>query len=73
MSTAMNTRLALLEAIETLPEERISQIADYVEFIRQQEELRKRNSVDAMEAAERGKLKTFGTVEEMFASLHADN
>jgi hypothetical protein len=39
-------------------------------------EERRRNwqvTVEAMEAARRGDLKTYGTVEDMFAALHADD
>jgi hypothetical protein len=57
----MNARASLIETIESLPDDRIAQIADYVEFIRQREEVRQRNwqtTVEAIEAARRGKLET---------------
>ncbi len=36
----MNARAALIEKIASLPDERIAEINDFVEFIRQREELR---------------------------------
>jgi hypothetical protein len=36
----MNARAALIEKIASLPDERIAEIEDFVEFIRQREELR---------------------------------
>jgi Protein of unknown function (DUF2281) len=72
----MNARATLIETIESLPDDRIAQIADYVEFIRQREEERKRNwqtTVEAIEAARRGELKTVGDIKGLFDDLHSDD
>jgi hypothetical protein len=71
----MNARASLIETIESLPDDRIAQIADYVEFIRQREEERKRNwqtTVEAIEAARRGELETVDGVDGLMAWLHED-
>jgi hypothetical protein len=36
----MNTRASLIEKIEALPDDRIAEIEDFVDFIRQREEAR---------------------------------
>jgi hypothetical protein len=72
----MNARARLLEAIETLSEERIAQILEYAKLIRDQEELRKRNwqvTVEAMEAARRGEHVKVDGIEGLMAYLHADD
>jgi hypothetical protein len=70
----MNAK-TLVEQIEALPDDRQREIADFVAFIRQQEERRQRNwqvTVEAMEAARRGEVKSFATIEDLVADLHAD-
>ena len=64
------------EQIAALPEERIAEIEDFVDFIRQREEQRVRNwqtTVEAMQAAERGELVTVGDIDGLLADLHADD
>jgi hypothetical protein len=71
----MNAR-TLIEKIEALPEERQREIADFIEFIRLQEERRQRNwqvTVEAMEAVRRGEVVHVGDVAGLMASLHADD
>jgi hypothetical protein len=73
----MNARTAaILEKIEALPDQRIAEIEDFVDFIRQREEQRAKNwqvTLDAMQEGERGEVKSFATVEDLMADLHADD
>ncbi len=72
----MNARATLFEKIAALPEERIAEIEDFVDFIFQREERRIRNwqtTVEAMQAAERGELVTVGDIDGLLVDLHADD
>jgi hypothetical protein len=70
----MNAR-TLIEKIEALPDERKAEVERYVDLIRDQEELRRRNwqvTVEVMEAARRGEVATVDGVGGLMAYLHAD-
>jgi hypothetical protein len=76
----MNARASLKEIVEALPDDLsddgVAKIADYIKLVRDQEELRRRNwqvTVEAMEAARRGKLVTFDSVDALMADLAADD
>jgi hypothetical protein len=72
----MNARATLFEKIAALPEERIAEIEDFVDFIFQREEQRIRNwqtTIEAMQAAERGELVTVGNIDGLLVDLHADD
>ena len=54
----------------------LAEIDNILNAMLRHEEQRAKNwqtTVEAMEAARRGELKTYGTVEEMFADLHAND
>jgi hypothetical protein len=72
----MNARATLFEKIAALPEERIAEIEDFVDFIFEREEQRIRNwqtTEEAMQAAERGELVTVGDIDGLLVDLHADD
>jgi hypothetical protein len=72
----MNARTTLFEKIAALPEERIAEIEDFVDFIFEREEQRIRNwqtTEEAMQAAERGELVTVGDIDGLLVDLHADD
>jgi hypothetical protein len=72
----MNARATLFEKIAALPEERIAEIEDFVDFIFEREEQRIRNwqtTEEAMQAAERGEFVTVGDIDGLLVDLHADD
>jgi hypothetical protein len=84
-----DTKVELIKKITALPElpsgddERVddifvllTKVNDILSDMLVDEEQRARNwqtTVEALEAADRGELKTYGTIEQMFADLHADD
>jgi hypothetical protein len=87
MTTLSAAKAELIRKIESLPdEEGGAEIVNLLETLRQMNEALSRTieheaqraknwqvTVEAMEAARRGEVKRFGTIEEMFADLHADD
>ena len=74
MTTQTTEREKALHLIGALPDSAMPMINDYLDFVRYRlERVPNAETIAAMEEAERGNLKSFTSIADLMADLHADN